>query len=45
MSKTSNLQRLAVLKIWLEDLKKNQKSRKQQQKKASKWLEETEYEI
>ena len=42
MSKTSNLQKLEVLKIWLEDLKKNQKVRKQQQRKASKWLEELE---
>jgi hypothetical protein len=30
MSKTSNLQRLAVLKIWLEDLKKNKNQRQQQ---------------
>ena len=42
MSKTSNLQKLEVLKIWLEDLKKNSKIRKQQQKKNSKWLEELE---
>jgi hypothetical protein len=42
MSKTSNNQKLEVLKIWLDDLKKNQKVRKQQQKKASKWLEELE---
>ena len=42
MSKTSNLQKLEVLKIWLEDLKKNHKIRKQQQRKASKWLEELE---
>jgi len=42
MSKTSNKQRLEVFKIWLEDLKKNSKTRKQQQKKASKWLEELE---
>ena len=42
MSKTSNLQKLEVLKIWLEDLKKNSKNRKQQQKKNSKWLEELE---
>jgi len=42
MSKTSNLQKLEVLKVWLDDLKKNQKIRKQQQKKASKWLEELE---
>jgi hypothetical protein len=42
MSKTSNNQKLEVLKIWLDDLKKNQKTRKQQQRKASKWLEELE---
>ena len=42
MSKTSNLQKLEVLKVWLDDLKKNQKVRKQQQKKSSKWLEELE---
>ena len=42
MSKTSNLQKLEVLKVWLDDLKKNHKIRKQQQKKASKWLEELE---
>ena len=42
MSKTSNNQKLEVLKIWLDNLKKNQKVRKQQQKKASKWLEELE---
>ena len=40
MSKTSNNQKLEVLKIWLDDLKKNHKVRKQQQKKASKWIEE-----
>ena len=40
MSKTSNNQKLAVLKVWLDDLKKNSKYRKKQQKKASKWLEE-----
>ena len=45
MSKTSNNQKLEVLKIWLDDLKKNQKVRKQQQKKASKWLEEIEDEV
>ena len=45
MSKVSNQQRLEVLKIWLEDLKKNSKHRKQQQKKASKWLEEIEDEV
>lgn len=45
MSKVSNKQRLEVLKIWLEDLKKNSKHRKQQQKKASKWLEEIEDEV
>jgi len=28
MSKTSNNQKLAVLKIWLEDLKKKQKPRR-----------------
>jgi len=43
MSKTSNNQKLEVLKIWLDDLKKNHKIRKQQQKKSSKWLEELEY--
>jgi len=42
MSKTSNLQKLAVLKIWIEDLKKNHKFRKQQRKKTSKWLNEIE---
>ncbi len=42
MSKTSNNQKLEVLKIWLDDLKRNQKIRKQQQRKASKWLEELE---
>jgi len=40
MSKTSNNQKLEVLKIWLDDLKKNSKHRKQQQKKASKWVDE-----
>jgi hypothetical protein len=40
MSKVSSKQRLEVLKIWLDDLKKNSKHRKQQQKKASKWIEE-----
>jgi len=40
MSKTSNLQKLEVLKVWLDDLKKNYKVRKQQQRKASKWIEE-----
>lgn len=40
MSKTSNLQKLEVLRIWLDDLKKNHKIRKQQHKKSSKWLEE-----
>jgi hypothetical protein len=43
MSKTSNNQKLEVLKIWLDDLKKNHKVRKQQQKKSSKWLEELDY--
>ena len=42
MSKTSNLQKLEVLKVWLDDLKKNHKIRKQKQKQASKWLEELE---
>jgi hypothetical protein len=42
MSKTSSRQKLEVLKIWLEDLKRNGKVRKQQQKKASKWVEELE---
>jgi hypothetical protein len=36
MSKVSNSQRLAVLKIWLEDLKKNKKQRNN--KKQPKWL-------
>ena len=40
MSKTSNNQKLEVLKVWLDDLKKNSKHRKQQQKKASKWVDE-----
>ena len=40
MSKTSNLQKLEVLKVWLDDLKKNYKVRKQQQRKASKWIED-----
>jgi hypothetical protein len=44
MSKTSNNQKLEVLRIWLDDLKRNGKIRKQQQKKASKWVEELEYE-
>ena len=44
MSKTSNNQKLEVLRIWLDDLKRNVKIRKQQQKKASKWVEELEYE-
>lgn len=43
MSKTSNMLKLATLKIWIEDLKKNHKIRKQQQKKQnSKWLNEIE---
>ncbi len=43
MSKTSNLQKLATLKVWIEDLKKNYKTRKQQQRKqSSKWLNEIE---
>ena len=42
MSKTSNNQKLEVLRIWLDDLKRNGKFRKQQQKKASKWIEELE---
>jgi hypothetical protein len=42
MSKTSNMQKLEVLKIWLDDLKKNQKIRKKQQRKASKWVDEIE---
>jgi|688.fasta_scaffold226772_4 hypothetical protein len=43
MSKTSNLQKLATLKVWIEDLKKNYKIRKQQQRKQnSKWLSEIE---
>jgi hypothetical protein len=42
MSKISNKQRLEVLKIWLDDLKKNSRNRRQQQKKSSKWLEELE---
>ena len=40
MSKTSNNQKLEVLRIWLDDLKKNHKVRKQKQKQVSKWLEE-----
>jgi hypothetical protein len=40
MSKTSNNQKLEVLKIWLDDLKKNHKVRKQKQRQASKWIEE-----
>lgn len=44
MSKTSNNQKLEVLRIWLDDLKRNSKIRKQQQKKASKWIDEIEYE-
>lgn len=40
MSKTSNNQKLAVLKIWLDDLKNNYKYRQQKKQKASKWLEE-----
>jgi hypothetical protein len=44
MSKTSNNQKLEVLRIWLDDLKRNGKIRKQQQKKASKWIDEIEYE-
>jgi hypothetical protein len=42
MSKSSNNQKLEVLKIWLDDLKRNYKVRNQQKKKASKWLEELE---
>jgi hypothetical protein len=42
MSKSSNNQKLEVLKIWLDDLKRNHKIRNQQKKKASKWLEELE---
>jgi len=37
MSKNSNMQRLAQLKIWLEDMKKNNRYRSQQ-KKQPKWL-------
>ena len=44
MSETSNNQKLEVLRIWLDDLKRNGKIRKQQQKKASKWIDEIEYE-
>ena len=44
MSKTSNNQKLEVLRIWLDDLNRNGKIRKQQQKKASKWIDEIEYE-
>lgn len=39
MSKTSNHQKLAVLKPYLEDLKKNKKSRKGKQQ--PKWLLKT----
>jgi hypothetical protein len=35
MSKTSNVQRLAVLKIWLEELKRKGKIKKQPE-----WLKE-----
>jgi len=37
MSKNSNMQRLAVLKVWIEDVKSNSRYRKQQ-KKQPKWL-------
>jgi len=37
MSKNSNMQRLAVLKVWIDDVKKNSRYRKEQ-KKQPKWL-------
>jgi hypothetical protein len=40
MSKISNKQRLEVLRIWLDDLKKNSGNRKKQQRKSSKWIED-----
>jgi len=44
MSKTSNIQKIEVLKVWLDDLKRNSKIRKHQHKKTSKWIEEIEHE-
>lgn len=40
MSKTSNMQKLEVLRVWLDDLKKNNRYRKQQ-KKTPDWLAKT----
>jgi len=37
MSKTSNHQKLAVLNVWIDDVKKNSRYRKQM-KKQPKWL-------
>jgi len=40
MSKTSNKQKIETLKIWLNDLKKNQPKTKKQPK----WVKDLEYE-
>jgi hypothetical protein len=40
MSKTSNQQRIAVLNIWLNDLKKNPNHRKRESKKQAHWIKE-----